>query len=501
MWSLQNWGEDLIASPRGGSIYIWKHSTGPGAAAVLISPNAPLYNNVVIVATDQRQIICFGTSILNADDQPTGTLDPNYIAWCAAEDYTTWFPAVTNNAGDLRLNAGSGIIAVTKTRGGYFVACTDSCAYFTPTGDTNVYASTGLGKSTRAMGPNAAVDFNGISYLMAVDNFMLYNGTLSVMPCDVWNEVFGSPETGTNLDLQQSEKCFAFVNRTFSEIWWVYPSVAGTGENDSYVCYNFLLSVWSTGTWLGQGASGNNMGDINRSCGHDVSDQFFAPYMFCYNTAANTSSMYQHETGNLANGSPNFGEFIESWDVDVMQSGQLVNTHHMVPNFKGTLISTATVGPFVLTAAGVADAGSTIYTGTLTGGGSNAFAGLTFVITGFADSTDNGTFVCSASSVTTITLDNAVANGETHAGTATTSPSTIPGTIQVVVKIRKYPVDAYKLKGPYTVTGLTQKVSARAKGRQIAIRVYDSAPGLGSTAGIPWTMGTWRTQTGEDGDR
>lgn len=498
IWSLQNWGEDLIASPRGGSIYIWTHNSGPGARAMLIDPTAPLYNERVIVATEQRQIICFGTSTLNADNQATGPLDPSYIAWCAAEDYTTWFPAVTNNAGDLRLNSGSGIIAITKTRGGYFVATTDNCNFFSPTGDVNVYSSQGLGQSTRAMGPNAAVDFNGISYMMAVDNFLMYNGTLSVMPCDVWNTVFGSPETGTNLNLAQSEKCFAFVNRTFSEIWWVYPSVNSTdGENDSYVSYNFLLSCWHTGVW-----SGNAGGDINRSCGHDVSDQFFAPYMFYYNATTNLSLFFQHETGNLANGYSAFGEFIESWDVDVMQSGQLVNVHHMVPNFKGTLISTNTLGPFVFTAAGASNGTVTIYTGTVAGGGSNAYAGLTFVVTGFADSTDNGTFLCTASTITTLTLANEVANGETHAGAASVTPGTVPGTVQVEVKIRKYPVDAYKIKGPYTVTGTTQKVSARGKGRQIAVRVFSSAPGPGSVnAGIPWTMGTWRTQTGEDGDR
>jgi hypothetical protein len=59
-------------------------------------------------------------------------------------------------------------------------------------------------------------------------------------------------------------------------------------------------------------------------------------------------------------------------------------------------------------------------TGTITGGGSNAFAGYTFNVAGFvAHTVNNGTFLCVASSATTLTLVNASGVAETHAGTAT----------------------------------------------------------------------------------
>ena len=47
-----------------------------------------------------------------------------------------------------------------------------------------------------------------------------------------------------------------------------------------------------------------------------------------------------------------------------------------------------------------------MYTGTITGGGSNAFAGLVFIVTGFTNAVNNGTFQCVASSTTTLTLAN-----------------------------------------------------------------------------------------------
>lgn len=75
------------------------------------------------------------------------------------------------------------------------------------------------------------------------------------------------------------------------------------------------------------------------------------------------------------------------------------------------------VGSFVLTAAANASGGNTVYTGTLTGGASNAFATRYFTVAGFTNSANNGTYVCTASSATTITLANASGIAETHAGT------------------------------------------------------------------------------------
>jgi hypothetical protein len=84
-----------------------------------------------------------------------------------------------------------------------------------------------------------------------------------------------------------------------------------------------------------------------------------------------------------------------------------------------------------------------VYTGAITGGANNAFAGLTFVVAGFALSGNNGTFVCSSSTATTLTLVNGSASAETHSGTATASQS-IWGIDQML------PVNAY-----YQVTGFT----------------------------------------------
>jgi hypothetical protein len=76
-------------------------------------------------------------------------------------------------------------------------------------------------------------------------------------------------------------------------------------------------------------------------------------------------------------------------------------------------------GALTLTAAAAASGGSTVYTGTITGGGTNNFAGQLFTIAGFDLGANNGTFLCTANSTTTLTLSNANGVADTHAGTAT----------------------------------------------------------------------------------
>jgi energy-converting hydrogenase Eha subunit B len=63
--------------------------------------------------------------------------------------------------------------------------------------------------------------------------------------------------------------------------------------------------------------------------------------------------------------------------------------------------------------------GLAVYHGTFTGGGSNAFAGKTFQIYGFSTNmANNGWYVCTASTATTLTLANSFAVSETHSATA-----------------------------------------------------------------------------------
>jgi hypothetical protein len=83
----------------------------------------------------------------------------------------------------------------------------------------------------------------------------------------------------------------------------------------------------------------------------------------------------------------------------------------------GTNISEGTA--LILTAVGVS--GSTVtYTGTITGGAANAFAGFTFLILGFTVPGNNGLISVTSSTATTLVCTLNQQQTETHAGTAQT---------------------------------------------------------------------------------
>jgi len=88
------------------------------------------------------------------------------------------------------------------------------------------------------------------------------------------------------------------------------------------------------------------------------------------------------------------------------------------------IIDTQATALFTISAIANASGGSTVYTGVFTGGGSNAFAGYTFLVAGLTAAANNGTFFCTASSATTLTLSNPIGVSATNAGTAISAGAT-----------------------------------------------------------------------------
>ena len=84
-------------------------------------------------------------------------------------------------------------------------------------------------------------------------------------------------------------------------------------------------------------------------------------------------------------------------------------------------------GPsFTFTGVTAVDAGvSGTYSGTIAGGASNAWAGLKVIVTGFDNVVNNGTFLCLASTSTELILANTAAAVDIHAGSATSTASTV----------------------------------------------------------------------------
>ena len=87
-------------------------------------------------------------------------------------------------------------------------------------------------------------------------------------------------------------------------------------------------------------------------------------------------------------------------------------------------VAASTIGVLTLTGAAASVAGDTAYAGTFSGGGSNAYAGVTFTVAGFTNAGNNGSFICVASTTSALTLVNPNGVLETTAATATPDEGT-----------------------------------------------------------------------------
>ena len=258
-WSLDNWGELLLAGPEQcivdgintSGIYVWDPTTG-ATNAVLI-PQAPPVNDGFFVAMPQRQIIAWGSTF-------TGTQDALLVRWCDIENFNSWLGTVTNQAGSYRISKGSKIVAgIQGPQQG--ILWTDlgvwSMQYIGP---PYVYSFNEIGNGCGLIAKKAAASVNGIVYWMSQTQFFKLDSTgVTPLNCPVWDVIF------QNLDLTNVRKIRVAPNSRFGEVSWFYPSLQGGGEVDRYVKYNFLLNAWDFGVlgrtaWINQSVIGPPLG-------------------------------------------------------------------------------------------------------------------------------------------------------------------------------------------------------------------------------------------------
>lgn len=243
-WSLDTWGEDLLACPRGGQIYWWDRSRGTGQRAAALGGEAPLSNEYMLVSQRDRHVLALG-----AYDYYASTFDPMLIRWCSSQDLNDWIPTSTNTAGEHRLYSGSKIVAGVRSRLETIVF-TDVSVHTLPfIGGTTVFGLNIVGENVSILGPNCAVPIDHRVLFMAEADFYIYDGVVKVVPCTVRNFVYD------NLNVVQRDKIYGGLNREFNEVWWFYPSF----DPDAWVQQDFSLHLppgYSLATASGGGTIG-----------------------------------------------------------------------------------------------------------------------------------------------------------------------------------------------------------------------------------------------------
>jgi hypothetical protein len=245
-WSLDNFGELLIATIKNGSTYKWDPNAGAGVAtrATIIAGN-PTATVLTRVSDRDRHLVHFGTETIIGD--PTSQ-DPMFIRFSDQEDIEMYEPTSTNTAGTFRLDNGSKIIAAIKGKD-YILVLTDEAAYTMQfVGPPFTFSIRQVGSNCGCIGQHAAIFVDGAVYWVGDSgNFFVFDGTVKTLPCTVDDFVFTTNGDSLGLNFIQGDVVFAGHNSLFNEINWFYVKANST-EIDRVVSYNYEDKVWSTGS-------------------------------------------------------------------------------------------------------------------------------------------------------------------------------------------------------------------------------------------------------------
>lgn len=326
LWNAHNYGQSLVYGPRGGALYYWDASNLPANfdnRGVLVSSLAgasdvPLFQNELLVSDTSRFVLVFGTNEIGS-----ATLDPLLIRWSDQENIQKWTPAITNQAGGVRLSSGSKIVAAISTKQEVIVF-TDSAVYSMQyVGPPYVWNLSQAADNVSVMSPNSMAVANNIVYWMGLDKFYMYSGRVETLPCSLRQYVF------TDINISQRDQVICGTNEGFTEIWWFYCSAGNTTATpDRYVVFNHLDRAWYYGTmertaWLDTGLRQNPM-------------------------AIRDNRILYHESGN-DDGSVSpavaINSYIESADFDIDDGDKMTFCWRMIPDltFSGSVATDPSV--------------------------------------------------------------------------------------------------------------------------------------------------------------
>ena len=198
--------------------------------------DTPTSQGAMIVSDQSRFTILFG-----ANSEGGGAYDPLLVRWSDQESLTSWYPAVTNQAGSIRLSHGSYIANVIQSRQELLV-WTDSAMYSLQyLGPPYIWSSQILSDNISVAGFNGMAFASGVAYWMGVDKFYKYDGRVQTLRCDLRQYIYN------DINFAQINQVFACTNEGFNEVWWFYCS-AGSEDIDRYVAYNYVEDGWTYGT-------------------------------------------------------------------------------------------------------------------------------------------------------------------------------------------------------------------------------------------------------------
>jgi hypothetical protein len=246
-WSLDNFGEDLIATIKNNNTFKWNPSAGTGVnTRATLVPNNPTASIMTIVSDRDRHLLHLGTETTIGSPS---TQDPMFIRFSDQEDIEVYEPTSTNTAGTFRLDDGTTIVGAVRAKD-YILILTDTAAYSIQfVGSPYTFSIRKVGSNCGCIGQHAIAFVNGAVWWMGDSGgFNMYDGTVKDVDSLVEDFVFTTKGID-NLGLNYSagDIIYAGLNTLFTEISWFYPK-AGSTQIDRVTTVNYADMVWTTGS-------------------------------------------------------------------------------------------------------------------------------------------------------------------------------------------------------------------------------------------------------------
>ena len=314
-WSLDNFGEDIVANRRGSSIYLFDTdaSTSPTRAALVSGStnSTPTTVNSVIVSPNDRHLVCLGANQFNTTANPNGTFEPMLVKWSNQEDLTNWVPSLSSTAGENVLTDGTQIVGGVRSRNAINIWTDNSLWTMTFVGPPFTFSFNQLGSNCGLIAPHAAVDYDGTTVWMGHDNFYMFDGQVKNLDCTVRRFIFD------RLNKDQKDKIFCGINSEFKEVIWLYPST-GSDECDSYVIYSPNEGYWTYGSSIFTTFADKTVFGNTITTGVTVAG----------------NNLYNNEPDGLytESGQP-MSSFIESADFDMADGNDIMFLSRVIPDF------------------------------------------------------------------------------------------------------------------------------------------------------------------------
>jgi hypothetical protein len=280
LWSMTNWGQDVILTANSdGRLYYYNTSTPSTKPTLITGATVPTGNTAVIV-TNERHVMCVGVG---------GNI--RRVGWSSRESTTDWdFASTTNTSGFLDLDARTPLTRPVKVREGILIFSQSEVYLARYVGLPFIYGIDRIA-DTSLINPNAVATYNGKAMWMTRDGFFKYEGGyISPVACPILNDIQSTIDTTYG-----PFRSHAVHNGAFPEIWFFFPSTVtlppgtvGRGECDRYVIYNYIEDWWAWGQ-LGRSAA-------------SAGEAFKRPYM-----GGTDGHIYQHEDGWTNAGSTRVG--------------------------------------------------------------------------------------------------------------------------------------------------------------------------------------------------